>query len=199
MSVSDYSGRAAEILDVAEARMREGGFEAVSFRDIAAAIGIKSASVHYHFPHKTDLGHAVIERYQARFAEQLGAPDDPGESVAERISRLCGGYHDATLKEGKVCLACVLGGEALDLPKALADRISVYFSWLIDWTEKAMTPGGSDRPVADLKAGQVIASLQGAMILAIATKRPELFLETESWLMRTVGGSGPAAPRMRSL
>lgn len=169
--------------------MREGGFEAVSFRDIAAAIGIKSASVHYHFPNKVDLGHAVIERYQQRFASQIGAPDDPDETVAERIARLCGSYHDATLKEGKVCLACVLGGEALDLPKPLADRIGTYFDWLVGWTEKALIPAGSDRPAASLKAGQVIASLQGAMILAIATKRPELFLETEAWLMRTVDGS----------
>ena len=32
--------------------MRRGGFHGFSFRDLAADVGIKSASVHYHFPIK---------------------------------------------------------------------------------------------------------------------------------------------------
>lgn len=42
------------ILDVAEARIRMDGFHAVSFNDIATELGIKSASVHDHFPKKED-------------------------------------------------------------------------------------------------------------------------------------------------
>ena len=57
-----FTGKAEEILEVAERHMRAGGFDAVSFRDIAAEVGIKSASVHYHFPQKADLGAAVVQR-----------------------------------------------------------------------------------------------------------------------------------------
>ena len=40
---------AERLMDVAEARIREAGYRGFSFRDLAAEIGIKSASVHHHF------------------------------------------------------------------------------------------------------------------------------------------------------
>ena len=43
------------IMDAAERRIRELGYNGFSFRDIAADVGIKSASVHHHFPTKPAL------------------------------------------------------------------------------------------------------------------------------------------------
>jgi TetR/AcrR family transcriptional regulator, transcriptional repressor for nem operon len=60
--------------------MRGGGYHAASFRDIAAAVAIKSASVHYHFPTKEDLGAAVLRRYLDRTLATLGDPLDPEQS-----------------------------------------------------------------------------------------------------------------------
>src|SRR6478752_8675700 len=37
-------------MDLAESHMRVAGYAGFSFRDLAAEIGIKSASVHHHFP-----------------------------------------------------------------------------------------------------------------------------------------------------
>jgi TetR/AcrR family transcriptional repressor of nem operon len=53
----------AAIMDAAERRMQQGGFGGFSFREIAADVGIKSSSVHYHFPTKEDLAAAVIHRW----------------------------------------------------------------------------------------------------------------------------------------
>src|ERR1700676_3710637 len=47
------------IMDAAEKRMRLAGFTGFSFREIAADVGIKSSSVHYHFPTKENLAAAV--------------------------------------------------------------------------------------------------------------------------------------------
>ena len=41
---------AERLMDLAEARIREAGYRGFSFRDLAAEIGIKSASVHQPFP-----------------------------------------------------------------------------------------------------------------------------------------------------
>src|SRR6201996_9573655 len=51
------------IMDAAERRIQLGGFGGFSFREIAADVGIKSSSVHYHFPTKEDLAAAVIRRW----------------------------------------------------------------------------------------------------------------------------------------
>jgi len=53
---------ATRILDIAERQMRQHGYNAVSYRDIAAEMGIKSASLHYHFPKKADLGISLVKR-----------------------------------------------------------------------------------------------------------------------------------------
>src|SRR5260370_10442546 len=57
------------IMDAAERRMQLGGFGGFSFREIAADVGIKSSSVHYHFPTKEDLAAAVIRRWAAETSE----------------------------------------------------------------------------------------------------------------------------------
>ena len=50
------------LLDAAEDGMRLRGYHAVSFRELAMALGIKSASVHYYFRQKEDLGLALVAR-----------------------------------------------------------------------------------------------------------------------------------------
>ena len=50
---------AERLMDLAEARIREAGYRGFSFRDLAAEIGIKSASVHHHFPTKAGMAGCV--------------------------------------------------------------------------------------------------------------------------------------------
>ena len=49
------------ILKITEEMVRRGGYNGFSFREIAKQVGIKSSSVHYHFPTKEDLGVAVAK------------------------------------------------------------------------------------------------------------------------------------------
>ena len=170
MNPSTLNPRATEILDVAEQRMRMGGFDAVSYRDLAAAVGIKSASVHYHFPQKADLGSAVVTRYAQRCADVLGRPDDATESAAQRLDRLCAMYRSALLDANAVCLCCVLGAEARDIPEPVAEAVRGFFDLLLRWTRTALR--SAEAPVS---AEEVISGLQGAMVLAVALDQPTLF------------------------
>ena len=60
------------ILAAAERRIRTAGYNAVSFREIAAEVGVKSGSVHYHFTQKQDLSAALVRRYTQNFTPKLG-------------------------------------------------------------------------------------------------------------------------------
>ena len=178
MEISIHSATADRILDATERHMRNGGYDAVSFRDIAADVGIKSASVHYHFPQKSDLGEAVVRRYTDRFVADLAAPDDPSERAPDRIERLCRAYRAAVVDDGMICLCCVLGAETLDLPDQVADAVRAFFSRVLAWTETALAVVSDHADASAASAAPIIASLQGAMILAVATGRTELFDET---------------------
>ena len=52
-----------QIIQLADSLIREKGYNAFSFYDISKSVGIKTASIHYHFPAKSDLGIAVIEHH----------------------------------------------------------------------------------------------------------------------------------------
>jgi len=48
--------------EVAITAVQHGGLKSLSFRTLADEVGIKSSSVHYHFPEKSHLAKALIER-----------------------------------------------------------------------------------------------------------------------------------------
>ena len=50
------SATAEQILDLAETLIQTRSYSAFSYQDIADALGIRKASIHYHFPSKTELG-----------------------------------------------------------------------------------------------------------------------------------------------
>jgi TetR/AcrR family transcriptional repressor of nem operon len=56
--------RRSEVLAHSRALLRTRGFNAFSHRDLAALAGVKSSSIHYHFPSKEDIGLALIEDYR---------------------------------------------------------------------------------------------------------------------------------------
>ena len=58
------SGNARDaILTVARRTAQAHGYAGLNFRDIAAEVGIKAASIYHHFPSKADLAAAVAKRY----------------------------------------------------------------------------------------------------------------------------------------
>lgn len=67
-------------MTAARATVQSHGYNALSFRELAKEVGIKSAIVHYHFPTKGDLGAALARRYTeegvAYLTELLAAPED---------------------------------------------------------------------------------------------------------------------------
>ncbi|MBE9030613.1 TetR/AcrR family transcriptional regulator [filamentous cyanobacterium LEGE 11480] len=180
--MQEYSATAIEILDAAERRMRSGGFDAVSYRYLADDVGMKAASVHYHFPQKALLGKAVVDRYAEKFLNTLGRIDHRQNSVEQHLQRLCDGYESAVRNTGLICLCCILGAESQDLPKIVSEAIANFFNQLIYWTQKAL----GDHPKATTLAPHLIGTLQGTMILAVTLKRPELMGEAANQLISLV-------------
>jgi TetR/AcrR family transcriptional repressor of nem operon len=152
------------ILDSAETRIRAGGFLACSFRDIANDVGIKSASVHYHFGTKAELGAAVVARYQARLLAMLGSPDDERD-LTSKIDSMRMIFLTGLKREG-MCLCGVLATESRSLPPLVTNATRGYFVACNDWLSRAFTRAGAAEPKR--RALEVTALLQGAMLQAIS-------------------------------
>src|SRR5260221_14573871 len=111
MPATETTSKRDEILDVSESLIRSVGFNGFSTRDVADAVGIKAASVHYHFPVKADIGVAVTERYTLRFLEELGEPGSFDGDAKKVIARYVTMFRRALIRDGKLCLCAVLGAE----------------------------------------------------------------------------------------
>ena len=87
-SVEPYPSNAAQrVLDMAEHLFMKRGYNAITLRDIANELGIKQASLYYHFPDgKEQLFVAVAERVFAR--HKLGiekAIDGAGSQIDDQL------------------------------------------------------------------------------------------------------------------
>jgi TetR/AcrR family transcriptional repressor of nem operon len=153
------------ILESAEARMRVGGFHACSFREIAGDVGIKSASVHHHFPTKADLGAALVARYTARVIAMFGDPEDD-RSLPRKLDDMQAIFRASLAHGDGMCLGGALATETSSLPPTVASETRGFFAACNDWLRQAFAGSGAMRP--EQKALQVTALLQGAMLQALS-------------------------------
>ncbi len=159
-----YSDTANKILDAAERVARQGGYNAFSFRDIANEVGIKSASVHYHFPTKDALGEALAKRYTERFMNGLGTIDPTDAKAAlKKYVDACG----VALKEDHLmCLCGMFGAEIQLLPQVVAERTQEFFQHNLSWLEKAYSALGLSAAQSKVSAARLISTVEGAMMLS---------------------------------
>ena len=160
-----------KLLNEAESEIRLKGYHAVSFRDLAASLGIKSASVHYYFRQKEDLGLALVKRYSSRFFEALSAKADKAD---DKLSAFCDVYRDSLVTADRICLCGILGAESCGLPEALSDEVAAFFKANIAWVADAL-PASLPAAQRTSKAEAIVGALQGAMMLAGSLRDHALF------------------------
>ena len=153
------------LLDAAESDIRLRGYHAVSFRELADEIGIKSSSVHYYFRQKEDLGLALVERYAERFFAALEKLTSRAKTPEDRLRAFVALYRQALVGSDRICLCVMLGVESRGLPSALADAVAAFFEANIQWLADSM-PASIPADERRNQAIHIIGALQGAMLLA---------------------------------
>jgi TetR/AcrR family transcriptional regulator, transcriptional repressor for nem operon len=148
-----------EIMDAAERRMQQGGFGGFSFREIAADVGIKSSSVHYHFPTKEDLAAAVIRRW-AEYTSKL--VDKELEKDPNPIRVWTKAFRGTAFSKARMCPCTVLGAASQDLPEQVAKEVKGFFKMC---QKKLVTEG-----LSPSKAAEVLSIITGALVVANALR-----------------------------
>ena len=170
MAKASPADTAQRILDIAERLVQTRGFNGFSYADIAEALEVTKASLHYHFPSKAELGKRLIERYEANFLEALGAIQASGASPREKLKRYVRIYADV-LRDNRMCLCGMLASDYTTLPKTMKDEVRHFFDeneqWLAALLEEGRKAGAFEfKGSAREMAGSLVGSLEGAMMLA---------------------------------
>jgi TetR/AcrR family transcriptional repressor of nem operon len=159
---------AHRLMDLAEIRIRDAGYGGFSFRDLAADAGIKSASVHHHFPTKALMTAAVARRSADRFFARVVA--QAGETPDDAIAAYRSAFKAELDRDGLMCLFGVLGAETGGLTPEVAHEILSFFQRCI--ADLSLRIGG---PNATARAFQIMAALEGGMVLARVYKDIKAF------------------------
>ncbi len=158
---------ATRVLDVAQKLAQTRGFNGFSYADISVELGIKKASLHYHFASKADLGRALIERYARGFAEALSALE--GDVPTQLLAYVQ--LYEAVLVQDRMCLCGMLAAEYSTLAPPMQDALRAFFDMNDDWLTSLLERGRVRGEIAFEgtsvdAARSLTASLEGAMLIA---------------------------------
>lgn len=157
--------RQLEIL--ATDRVQQAGLSSVSFRTLAEQVGIKSSSVHYHFPEKGDLAAALIDRYAAEFFESLELIGKSRKGLRGKVTAFIGLF-EIVASEGRLCLCGMMAAELAQLSDANQQRLADYFlgveQWLVDLFDAHQTELNTSLSSQQLGRA-LLSSLEGALLL----------------------------------
>ncbi len=155
-----------QIIQLADNLIRDKGYNAFSFYDISKTVGIKTASVHYHFPAKSDLGVSVIEQHIHNLhvlREKLNS-----KSPVEKLDKFFSIY--ASIKnENKVCLVGSLATDFNTLDKKIKNKLKIFSDNMLDWVSEFLQEGrdsnlfqfeGSPRTKAMMIISNMLAIVQ---------------------------------------
>ena len=160
------SNRREQIEAAAVRAIKRGGLHSVSFRTIADEVGVKSSSVHYHFPTKDDLATALVGDYTAKFQAELQAIGGQDNSLTYKLERLVDLF-EARLQEKDLCLCAMLAAELTALNEQTRAELAGFVATTERWL-RAQFEQHSDELDLRLEAEQLarlfLASLEGALL-----------------------------------
>jgi len=179
--------RRSDLLAHAGSLLRKRGFNAFSHRDLATLVGVKSSSVHYHFPSKEALGEALMQGYRADVLGFLASLD--GLPVPKRLDRFAGLFVDAAASGDQWCMAGMLASDFETLGEPLQAEVRRFFTEVEGWlAAQARLLQPKLRPAAAQGlARTAMAMMEGALLLARSQGEPQRVAQAAQSLKRLLG------------
>jgi TetR/AcrR family transcriptional repressor of nem operon len=139
----------------------------LNFRDLAQVVGIKSASLYYHFPSKADLGAAVARRYWEDTAATLDAMLAQAPDAADALHHYPDIFRETLANDNRMCLCSFMAAEYDDLPEAVKTEVQAFADVNVAWLSKALTTAAIvSVENSEGRARAIYAAVSGAQLLA---------------------------------
>jgi TetR/AcrR family transcriptional repressor of nem operon len=155
------------ILSAARRTAQARGYGGLNFRDLAEDVGIKSASIHYYFAGKADLGAAVARRYWEDAAIALEAMSDETPDPIACLRRYPDTFRAALQNDNRMCLGSFMAAEYNDLPDVVKKEVQAFADVNVAWIGRQLS-AASIVPVekSRKRAWAIFGAIAGAQLLA---------------------------------
>ena len=183
---------AERILDVAQRLVQTRGFGGFSYTDISAELRIKNASIHYHFPAKSDLGRRLVVRYREAFLGLLAGLEQDSRDARRRLRDYVALWAGVLRDGDRMCLCGMMAAESATLPRSMRNELRRFFDDNERWLARILQEGrdsGRLRFAAtpEAEARLLTMGLEGAMLIARSHGQPGRFKEAAVRLLAQLG------------
>ena len=164
MATSDTRDR---IMSAARLTVQDRGYSGLSFRELAKVVGIKSASIHYYFETKGELGSALAERYTAEFKAYLDGLLDEGLDGSTCLQQYTDVFGQTLRNDNRMCMAGIMAAEHKELPEEVRAEVVKFGEMNVEWVAKALSIGKAKvDAAAQRRALAIFSAVQGAQLVA---------------------------------
>ncbi len=156
------------ILTVARATAQAHGYNGLSFRELAKAVGVKSASIHYHFPTKCDLGVALARRYWEDTQGTLQRVEAESKNPAACLRNYPAVFRKALETNNRMCMCGIMSAEYDDLPEPVKVEVQAFADVHVAWLAKVLSDMGilGNAKARKKRARAIFAAVWGAQLMA---------------------------------
>ncbi|OGT63964.1 MAG: hypothetical protein A3I13_05075 [Gammaproteobacteria bacterium RIFCSPLOWO2_02_FULL_47_50] len=159
------------IMAVAQELVQSRGYNAFSFHDIARKLGIKSASIHYYFPAKSDLGKSLIQHYRQNFINELNQIDTMSNSTMDKLKSFTQLFLNTLESDNRMCLCGMFASDITTMPEEIQEEVRSFFTECEAWLTVTLRAGQQSGEIVisnqpENIARFIFASLEGAMLSA---------------------------------
>jgi TetR/AcrR family transcriptional repressor of nem operon len=166
MVTAKDNAREAILLAARDAAMTR-GYSGVNFRDIAARVGIKPASINYYFANKALLGEAVARRYHEDIARDLEAISASADDAKDALRRYPCVFRTSLERDNRMCLSSFMATERDELPEPVLMEVQAFAEVNVAWLSKQLAVMGMGSPEdVEVRARAIYAAVAGAQIIA---------------------------------
>lgn len=153
------------------------GYNALSFRELAKDVGIKSASVHYYFPTKGDLAAALAGRYADEAEAFLGELSVSGLPHDELMRAYAGAFRVALENDNRMCLCGIMTAEYDGLPPEARVEVDRFAQVNTEWLAATLARRHRKTTPQELeqRAVAIFAAIEGAQLIARGRKDAAAF------------------------
>jgi TetR/AcrR family transcriptional regulator, transcriptional repressor for nem operon len=156
-----------DILAAAKLVAQAHGYAGLNFRDLAQEVGIKAASIYYHFPSKADLGAAVAKRYWEDAAAYLESLLQNSSKPLDALRRYPETFRLALENDNRICLCSFMSAQFDDLPDSVKTEVQAFADVNIAWLKKTLVAAKVVSPrEAERRARAIYSGIMGAQLMA---------------------------------
>lgn len=173
-----------EIIKLGDQLIRDKGYNAFSFYDISKKLKIKNASIHYHFPTKSELGVSIVKDHSDKLDTLMESMAD--KSPVLKLKAFLSVYGKMK-SEGKVCLVGSLATDLNTVDAKMEKELKSFANKILEWVTAILKEGKAKKVFAfelspRTKALMIISNMLAALQLSRLTDDKDFYTIQETIL-----------------